>query len=252
MKKLNLQNIKNILLIGMLVVIFGFMYSFRQQSNTIATQNININSLTDTIRVTSDRYNNALYSKNILLLDYDGLKKVNAELAREVKRGSQTNLAEITQLQIVIDNLTDSLKKTNGLLIKQDSNLYVYEFKDSTEFRYFQSQVAVVTNHRPDSVQLQVIKDQIFADIIIKKYIEKDKITLQVYSHNPNLSLNTIEGSIIDISKYTKIAPKKKFSVGIGPQIGIGYVSTLVKPQSDGIGWYVGIGVNVQYNFINF
>ena len=39
---------------------------------------------------------------NILLADYNDLKKLNQELADEVKKGNKKNLAEINQLKMVI------------------------------------------------------------------------------------------------------------------------------------------------------
>lgn len=251
MLKLNLSNIKNILIIVLLI--FGFIQGviYVNNRNEIRNQEINIAALNDSIKITTDKYNRQVYSKNILLADYKDLLKYNGDLAKEIKSGKQKNLAEITKLNLKINNLSDSLKKINGSLIKQDSNLYVYEFKDSTEFRRFKTQVEVVSTLKPESTNLRVIEDIVLADLIIKKYITKDSISLSVYSNNPKLEIGQIEGSIVDISKYTKVAPKKKFSVNTGFQIGVGGVWGW-KQTTPLPGIYAGFGIGLSHNLFNF
>ena len=67
MLKLNLSNIKNILIIVLLI--FGFIQGmiYVNNRNEIRNQEINIAALNDSIKITTDKYNRQVYSKNILL-----------------------------------------------------------------------------------------------------------------------------------------------------------------------------------------
>ena len=85
MLKLNLSNIKNILIIVLLI--FGFIQGmiYVNNRNEIRNQEINIAALNDSIKITTDKYNRQVYSKNILLADYKDLLKYNGDLAKEIK-----------------------------------------------------------------------------------------------------------------------------------------------------------------------
>ena len=87
MLKLNLSNIKNILIIVLLI--FGFIQGmiYVHNRNKIRNQEINIAALNDSIKITTDKYNRQVYSKNILLADYKDLLKYNGDLAKEIKSG---------------------------------------------------------------------------------------------------------------------------------------------------------------------
>jgi hypothetical protein len=73
---------------------------------------------------------------------------------------------------------------------------------------------------------MNLLKDEILADIIIKKYINNNQINLQVTSNNPYLQITNIDGSILDVADYNKIEKPKRFSLNIGPQFGMGYIKS--------------------------
>lgn len=251
MTSLNRSNIKTICIV-ILSIIIAVLIGLQGCSNyKIKQQKINISALTDSITIVEDKYGNEIYSKNILLADYNDLKKLNQELADEVKKGNKKNLAEINQLKMVISLLQDSLNNIEGELVEKDSNTYIYEFVDSSQYNVFKSKVTVVSTNQPDSILLNRIKDEVYADLIIKKYITDDKITLSVYSSNPMVSFTNIDGSIIDISQYKKLEKKKRFTFGVGVSTGVGYTYGLTTKKSD-LGTYLGVGFTLQYNLISF
>jgi hypothetical protein len=73
---------------------------------------------------------------------------------------------------------------------------------------------------------MNLLKDEILADIIIKKYINNNQINLQVTSNNPYLQITNIDGSILDVADYNKVEKPKRFSLNIGPQFGFGYIKS--------------------------
>lgn len=251
MINLNRSNIKTICIVILSFIIAVLIGVQSCSSYKIKQQKINISALTDSVTVIKDKYGNEVYSKNILLADYNDLKKLNQELADEVKKGNKKNLAEINKLKMVVSILQDSLNNLDGKLIEKDSNTYVYEFIDSTQYNVFKSKVTVTSSNQPDSILLNRIKDEVYADLIIKKYITDDKITLSVYSNNPMLSFTNIDGSIIDISQYKKLEKKKRFTFGVGISTGVGYTYGLTSKKSD-LGTYLGVGLTLQYNIISF
>lgn len=251
MTNLNLSNIKNICIILLAVVIIILLSIQGCSRQKIKEQNININALTDSLTVSKNKCGEAIYSKNILLADYNTLKQINSNLTQEIEKGTKKNLAEINKLNMIISGLTDSISLLQGTLIKQDSGTYIYEFIDSTAFRVFKNEVLIATNNKPDSVILRPLKNDIYANLVIKKYVTEDKINLQVYSNNPAVTFTDIEGSIIDISQYQKIQKKKRFSLGVGLTTGVGYTRGFTTKQSD-IGSFVGVGFTLSYNLISF
>lgn len=252
MIKLNLQSIEKIVLYAIPVILIFFLcYQNVKLKNKVHNNEINISALTDSLEITKDKYNREVASKNILLVDYNTLKETNSYLSDELQKSKKKNLAEIHKLNITINNLNDSIKNIEGSYKEYLNNKYIYEFKDSNEYRTFITNVEIESLNKPDSVNMTLLKDEVFADLIIKKYITEDKINLQITSNNPNLHIDQIDGAVLDINEIYNLKPCPKFSFNIGPQFGIGWVKS-TEPNFGNVGFYFGIGFGISYNLINF
>ena len=142
MIKLNLQSIEKIVLYAIPVVLIFFLcYQNFKLKDKLHNNEINISALTDSLQITNDKYSREVASKNILLLDYNTLKETNSNLSDELKKSKKKNLAEIQKLNITINNLNDSIKNIEGSYKEYLNNKYIYEFKDSNEYRTFVTNV---------------------------------------------------------------------------------------------------------------
>lgn len=235
------SNIKSILLYILIVFLFFTVYKRNKQ---IKIDSYNIKSLTEEITYNKDEYDREVASKSILMLDIASLKEINSNLYKEIELGEKRNLSEINSLKLNINLLQDSISELQANLIKVDSNLYVYNVVDTNQYYRYISNINVLSQCKPDNVYQQILEHSINADIIIKKYFKQNQIKLDVYSNNPFVKFNQIEGSIINIPS---IPSRKRFSLGVGLFVGPTY--GFINKQFD---VSVGLGFTLNYNLINF
>lgn len=252
MIKLNQQSINIVLYIILIVVIIILSSVIAYKQNTIRENQYNITALQDTLSVEKDRYQRLVYSQNILLMEAKELKTYNQDLYKEIQKGTKKNLAEINKLQLIIANQSDSIKNLQGNLISEDSLKYTYEFYKTTDFLTYNQQLSVYSTVKPSLVQSDFLSYQVKADLILKKYIDNNQIRLQVISNNPYLVISSIEGSVVDISKYQKPQKRKNWTLSAGLQLGTGVIVPYTNQQQVQAGFYGGFGLTLGYNIISF
>jgi opacity protein-like surface antigen len=260
MLNLNLSSIKNwiktkttlkdLSFIGLIVICAILYGTYKQTKNDLQETQRNLIAATDTIKVTKNKLGENVYKINSLTADYKQLKEINSELVLEINKLSKKdkkNLVEINKLNLTINLLQDSIKELNNQLTGFDIDpvtgltTYNYELKDSTKFRELRGTIKVTTTNQPSKVNTVLTMDKVYTDLVIGKTLKNDKLELFVTSSNSGLVVNNIQGSVIDLNAYTKLQPKKRFSVGL--QAGYGLTIYGATP-------YVGVGVS--YNLFNF
>lgn len=257
MTKLNPQYINYIIMAILVIILVIFAALYFKKAGELHQAEYNITALTDSITVGKNKAKEIEFSQAIFMADYKTLKKLNGDLVKEIDKSSKKHLAEINKLGIMINNLKDSIKIVNSKLVKVDTIagaiVYTYQVSDSTAYRIWEGNAYVTATEEPKDFLFKLTQDKIYTDIVIRKYIDKDQIKLTVSSSNPGLVVDKIEGSILDISEFQKLAKKKKFSVGIGIHVGVGAVGIIENKSitHQGFGPYAGIGLNFSYKLFD-
>ena len=187
----------------------------------------NIIALTDSVKYYKGKYGNEVAKKTMIETDYKNLQIINDSLYRmiqsmQVKKpdiviGGSTSIDNGKHDTVWVPTVTEITSK----------NIY-RKFDFSNQYRELTGNVSY-TN---DTLGLYIEKD-----IMQFKYAlaVKDNVVYMT-SDNPYVKFNSITG--LTIPKQKK---EKKF--GIGPSVFGGYSNK---------GFVYGIGIGLQYNFINF
>lgn len=187
----------------------------------------NIIALTDSVNYYKGKYGNEVAKKTMIETDYKNLQIINDSLYRmiqsmQVKKpdiviGGSTSIDNGKHDTVWVPTVTEITSK----------NIYK-KFDFSNQYRELTGNVSY-TN---DTLGLYIEKD-----IMRFKYAlaVKDNVVYMT-SDNPYVKFNSITG--LKIPKQKK---EKKF--GIGPSVFGGYSNK---------GFVYGIGIGLQYNFINF
>lgn len=187
----------------------------------------NIIALTDSVKYYKGKYGNEVAKKTMIETDCKNLQNINDSLYRmiqsmQVKKpdiviGGSTSIDNGKHDTVYIPTVTEITSK----------NIY-RKFDFSNQYRELTGNVSY-TN---DTLGLYIEKD-----IMQFKYAlaVKDNVVYMT-SDNPYVKFNSITG--LTIPKQKK---EKKF--GIGPSVFGGYSNK---------GFVYGIGIGLQYNFINF
>lgn len=187
----------------------------------------NIIALTDSVKYYKGKYGNEVAKKTMVEADYKNLQNINDSLYRMIQS------MQVNKPDIVIGGSTsidngkhDTIYIPTAAEITS-KNIY-RKFDFSNQYRELTGNV----NYTNDTLGLHIEKD-----IVQFKYAlaVKDN-AVYMTSDNPYIKFNSITG--LTIPKQKK---EKKF--GIGPSVFGGYSNK---------GFVYGIGIGLQYNFINF
>lgn len=187
----------------------------------------NIIALTDSVKYYKGKYGNEVAKKTMIETDCKNLQNINDSLYRMIQS------MQVNKPDIVIGGSTsidngkhDTIYIPTAAEITS-KNIY-RKFDFSNQYRELTGNV----NYTNDTLGLYIEKD-----IIQFKYAlaVKDN-AVYMTSDNPYVKFNSITG--LTIPKQKK---EKKF--GIGPSVFGGYSNR---------GFVYGIGIGLQYNFINF
>lgn len=249
MQNSNLQNIKNILLAVLFIIVLFLSYDTVNVRYDLKESEINYKVSQDSLRETKNKLGESIYSKSIYIKSIEELKQENNSLNEEIKKLSyseKSKLIEIQKLQIIINNLKDSaLQELDSSFICE--NQYKYNFLIQDQYRTLEGYNIIYSETQPDSSSIHIEKEQMNVDLTITKKDTKNGIELGVSSNNPYLSINNIEGSIVDIEAYKKYQKPKKWGLGVGVGLGLGYdlinKSIFIGPT---------VAVSLNYNFLTW
>lgn len=187
----------------------------------------NIIALTDSVNYYKGKYDNEVAKKTMIETDYKNLQNINDSLYRmiqsmQVKKpdiviGGSTSIDNGKHDTVWVPTVTEITSK----------NIY-RKFDFSNQYRELTGNVSY-TN---DTLGLHIEKDRIQFKYALAV---KDNVVYMT-SDNPYVKFNSITG--LTIPKQKK---EKKF--GIGPSVFGGYSNKR---------FVYGIGIGLQYNFINF
>lgn len=224
-----IRNHKRILIEVFSVVAFFVLMTLSVNKCTYYknVNNKNIIALTDSVKYYKGKYGNEVAKKTMVEADYKNLQNINDSLYRmiqsmQVKKpdmiiGGSTSIDNGNHDTIYIPTATEITSK----------NIY-RKFDFSNRYRELTGNI----NYTNNTLGLHIEKDRIQFKYALAV---KDNVVYMT-SDNPYVKFNSITG--LTIPKQKK---EKKF--GIGPSVFSGYSNR---------GFVYGIGIGLQYNFINF
>lgn len=197
----------------------------------------NIIALTDSVKYYKGKYGNEVVKKTMVEADYKNLQNINDSLYRMIQSMQVKKPDIVIGGSTLIDNgkhdtvwvLSASTADVSATGVTEITSKNIYrKFDFSNQYRELTGNV----NYTNDTLGLHIEKDRIQFKYALAV---KDNVVYMT-SDNPYVKFNSITG--LTIPKQKK---EKKF--GIGPSIFGGYSNK---------GFAYGIGIGLQYNFINF
>lgn len=224
-----IRNHKRILIEVFSVVAFFVLMALSVNKCTYYknVNNKNIIALTDSVKYYKGKYGNEVAKKTMIEADYKNLQNINDSLYKMIQSMQVKNPDIVIGGSASIDNgKHDTIYVPTAAEIAS-KNIY-RKFDFSNQYRELTGNI----NYTNDTLGLHIEKDKIQ---FIYALAVKDNVVYMT-SDNPYVKFNSITG--LTIPKQKK---EKKF--GIGPNIFGGYSNK---------GFVYGIGIGLQYNFINF
>lgn len=189
--------------------------------------NKNIIALTDSVKYYKGKYGNEVAKKTMIEADYKNLQNINDSLYKMIQSMQVKNPNIVIGGSASIDNGKHDTIYVPTVTEIASKNIY-RKFDFSNQYRELTGNI----NYTNDTLGLHIEKDRIQ---FVYALAVKDNVVYMT-SDNPYVKFNSITG--LTIPKQKK---EKKF--GIGPNIFSGYSNK---------GFVYGIGIGLQYNFINF
>ena len=223
------RNHKRILIEAFSVIAF-FMFITTAVNRCSYYKNVNdknIIALTESVKYYKGKYGNEVAKKTMIETDYKNLQNINDSLYRMIQS------MQVKKPDIVIGGLTSVDNGKHDIIYTPtvteiDSKNIYRRFDFSNKYR----ELAGNVSYTNDTLGLHIEKDRIQFKYALAI---KDNVVYMT-SDNPYVKFNSITG--LTIPKQKK---EKKF--GIGPSVFGGYGNK---------GFVYGIGIGLQYNFINF
>lgn len=261
-KILSAKKQRNILIVILLILITGGVLFWNHYSNIrveLAISNQNNKALTDSVRVTKNKNGDLIYSKNILVTEKTGLKRLNEDLYNELDKQK----GRIRELKRIVSNIqsdtiyipTEVIKYVN---LENGIESYGLSWKyDTTYSKNNSRELAGVSKFNLDSngvitpLQTLITKDILNFSLTTGLREKDGNIEIFATSEYPNFKITELDGAIIDPKKHPVIKQfnrKKRF--GIGPYVGLGLGVNTIPETNIGLGFQVGVGLH--YDIIQF
>ena len=223
------RNHKRILIEIFFVVAF-FMFITTAVNRCSYYKNVNdknIIALTESVKYYKGKYGYEVAKKTMIETDYKNLQNINDSLYRMIQNMQVKKPDIVIGGLASVDNGKHDTIYTPTVTEIDSKNIY-RRFDFSNQYR----ELAGNVSYTNDTLGLHIEKDRIQFKYALAI---KDNVVYMT-SDNPYVKFNSITG--ITIPKQKK---EKKF--GIGPSVFGGYSNK---------GFVYGIGIGLQYNFINF
>lgn len=213
-----------------LALIVSLLFLFRSCANQFESKKIydnNVKALTEEMQTWKTKAGDLVAEKTVLEGDYKLLKQTNEELYEQVKK------LKAKPTEVVYVNVEVPYPVHDTTFVVSDSTTYVkHPFDFSNQWRTLSGFV----EYNKPNVGLTIDKDIVYADLTVA--IKDSKV--YVTSNNPYLQYNDVQGVVLP-----KTTPR--WSIGVGPQFGVGYGFINKKPDV-----YIGVGLSINYNLISF
>lgn len=207
------------------------VFAIRSCSKISDTNNHNVKALTDSIHYYKDKSGKLVATKLLLEGDLNTLRLANDSLYSVIKDMGLNHPTEVVYIDgEIVYEPQDTIWRTDTII----DNLNIRKnFAFDNEYRVLEGYVEA----NDSTIGLNIQKDQVYFDYTVA--IEDSKVYIK--SSNPYVKYKEISGVSIPQPK------RKKWTLGVGPQIGYGYDF-----QNKHLGPFVGIGLSLNYNIVNW
>jgi len=213
-----------------LALVISLLFLFRSCTNQIDSRKIyenNVKALTEEVQLWKTKSGDLVAEKTVLEGDINLLKQTNEDLYKQVKE------LKAKPSEVVYVNVEVPYPVHDTTFVVSDSTTYIkHPFDFSNKWRILSGFI----EYNKPNIGLTIDKDIVYADLTVA--IKDSKV--YVTSNNPYLKYNDVQGVVLP-----KTTPR--WSIGVGPQIGVGYGFINKKPDV-----YVGVGLSINYNLISF
>jgi hypothetical protein len=245
-------------IIILLIILLQQCDSRQKAEHDLAMANNNILALNDTITKTQNRLSQEQYEKRSFITSLSGLKDINRELYDEVK-AQKGRVAQLTKIVGVLATPKPvepigGVTTVTGTPCDSLGGTFATEWESRQQFDTVNSRILKarteisLRDKKVESSQTNILQDEISFDLVTGLEKKDDGYKIFIRSNYPGFSPKKITGAFIPQSDLLPPQPRKNWSLGIGPQTGLG-VRVIPTPMPV---WYIGIGLNLQFNLINF
>lgn len=243
-----------VLLLGLLL--FRQCEDNKSLQSDLANAKNNQAALVDTVRATKNRAGELQYQIRSFITSAEGLKALNAELAAELdkQKGQVAQLTKIVgRLTTVHTDPVPGTSSSKGQPCDSLGGSFItdwesYKTYDSINWRRLKGQTTLkLKDKKVTSSETNILIDDISFDLITGLTQVDDHFEIFVKSNYPGFKPSSIRGTYIPNDKLCPKDPPKKWSFGVGPQIGVGVMGPNVS-----FGYYFGVGLSIQYTLLKF
>ena len=218
---------KSQIILILCLLVCGF-FLIRSCENNLTNKRIydnNVKALTEEVQTWKTKAGDLVAEKTVLEGDVNLLKLTNEDLYNQVK-ALKAKPKEVVYVK------TEIVNEVHDTTFVVDSTYAKKNFDFSNQWR----KLSGFVEYNKPNLNLSINQDITYADFTIA--IKDSKV--YVTSNNPYIQYNDIQGVVVPKSE-------PRWSIGVGPQFGIGYGFINKKPDV-----YVGIGLSINYNLISF
>ena len=243
-----------ILVIVLLLAFLQTCNSLRKTKTDLEMAKTNITAMQDTITTSKNRIGQLQYERATLITSEKGLKSLNADLAKEVE-SQRGKIAQLNRIIAIISTPKPGPIGGTGASSGDPCDsigYYTAEWSseqrfDENNFRNLAATTQITVKKKAvQSVQTEITRDDIGFDLVTGLEKRDGGYEIFVRSNYPGFRPTKIEGAFIPQNDLFPPQKKKNFSVGVGPQVGLGLTPTMVPTL------YFGIGLGIQYSFFKF
>jgi hypothetical protein len=248
----NLKKIRitEVVSIGFVVFFLLFLQQCNQTSKLksdlkIAAQNQL--ALDDSIRIIRNKWGEEITIKNVLIGNQRELKELNLSLVEELKRLK----GDVIFLQRMVSKIkSDTVWVTNTVTEYPDGMKRLSWDYDTTYNEnngrslggYSQFQIDLANGRIIDRGTV-ITKDEIRLKLTTGLTELDDSYQIFVKSDYPGLTINQLDGAIVDKKKFNSESNESSWVVGPQFGVGLGY-----SPNTRTIGPNVSVGIGITYN----
>ena len=225
MNKLSLNKILIGVLIVVLVLLMYEIYHSKNLENKLALESQDKAALLDTVRVMKTKNGELESAKMVLSGSVNDLKKMSADLSKELKI-EQGKVKLITKIELVYKDKPESTSTT--VTMHDSAGSIRTDLEDSC--RIFKGHVSFILSKGILKTPAFVVEKDEFNLNLITGLRERDsKLEIFVRSSCPNVSIQNIQGAVIDPNDPL-IKPKKPFftwwdALEISGGIALGFIA---------------------------
>lgn len=250
---------RNILLALTILFLFLFIRSCNENGGKINTLEQNVFTLKDSLRTYKDKTGRLVYEKGALISEKDDLKKLNVDLANEVKNLKDNPLVVIkTVVKVVHDTTYIEIKSTNPG--RWNGNTFTQNFEWDLNNKYSKENyrliegnfdVYVDSTFKLSTSKMKIIKDELSMSMSTGFTENKDGLLeIFVKSDYPGFKVSKLDGALIDPKKSDVLKnyfPPKRWGLGVYVGYGVSINPVTLSPASG-----IQIGIGVQYNILQW